>query len=89
MRVHDSQAYRKMVIKTSLFRKVHCDTKPPFRAPWMADDAVVGKEKARLDIVKDWTSLSTPELLTMAFRIFAESSFLFPDDSIAQGTQMN
>ena len=40
--------------------------KPSFRAPWRVGDAVVGRGKGWMDNIKEWTSLSMPELLTRA-----------------------
>ena len=48
-----------------------------------------------MDNIKEWTSLSMPELLTVASRgkvwktISAESSFMSPDDQIFQESELN
>ena len=60
-----------------------------------AGDAVVGRGNAGWKNIKEWTSLPMPEMLTMAScrsdwkRISAESTVIFSDDPIGQGTELN
>ena len=69
--------------------------KPSFRAPWRADDTVIGRGKSGWRTSKSGRPCTNmPELLTMASRgndwkrISAESSLTFPDDPLSQGNEL-
>ena len=63
-------------------------------APWRVGDAVVGRGNAGWTIIKEWTSLPMPELLTRASctkdwkRISAESTIMSPGNPISQRTEV-